>query len=62
MEAEARLKDMVHNMLLNAELEVWKTYPRGVPQGPSQEQLQKQNEAEAEQKRKEAELRAKHQH
>jgi hypothetical protein len=62
MEAEARQKDMVHNILLKAELEVWKTYPRGVPPGPSREQLQKQREAEAEQKKNEAELRAKHQH
>jgi hypothetical protein len=31
MEAEARRKDMVHNVLLKVELEVWKTYPRGVP-------------------------------
>ncbi len=35
MEAEARRKDMVHNILLKAELEVWKTYPRGTQREPS---------------------------
>jgi hypothetical protein len=59
MEAEARRKDMVHNMLLKAEIEVRKTYPRA--SGAQTLQLQEQSEAKAEQKRKEAELQAKHQ-
>jgi hypothetical protein len=45
--AEARRKDMIHNILLKAELGVRNTYPRGVPPGPFREQLQKQRESEA---------------
>ena len=45
--------------LLKDELEKRKTYPRGVPPGPSREELQEQREREAEKKRKDAEFQLK---
>lgn len=45
--------------LLKDELEKRKTYPRGVPPGPSQEELREKREKEAEKKRKDAELQLK---
>ncbi len=47
--------------LLKDELEKRKTYPRGVPPGPSQEELREQREKEAEKKRKDAKLQLKFQ-
>ncbi len=51
---EKRRRDF-HIRLLKGELEVRKTYPRGVPPGPSPDQLREQREAEEKQKRKDAE-------
>ena len=51
---EKRKQDL-HIRLLKGELEVRKTYPRGVPPGPSPEQLRKQREAEEKKKREDAE-------
>jgi hypothetical protein len=48
---EKRTRDF-HIRLLKGELEVRKTYPRGVPPYPSPEQLLEQREAEEKQKRK----------
>jgi hypothetical protein len=53
---EKRKRDSdFHIRLLKGKLEVRKTYPSGVPQGPSPEQLRKQREAGEKQKRKDAE-------
>jgi hypothetical protein len=51
---EKRKRDH-HIRLLKGELEVRKTYPRGVPPGPSPEQLRKHREEEKKKKRKDAE-------
>ncbi len=48
---EKRKRDF-HIRLLKGELEVRETYPRGVPQGPSPDQLREQREAEEKQKKK----------
>ena len=45
--------------LLKGELEKRKTYPRGVPPGPSPEELREQRERDAEKARKDAEHRLK---
>ncbi len=45
--------------LLKGDLEKRKTYPRGVPPGPSPEQLQEQRERDAEKARKDTEHRLK---
>ncbi len=51
---EKRKRDL-YIRLLKGELEVRKTYPRGVPPGPSPEKPRKQREAEEKKKRKDAE-------
>lgn len=45
--------------LLKGDLEKRKTYPRGVPPGPSREELREQREREAEKERKDEEFRLK---
>jgi hypothetical protein len=45
--------------LLKCELEKRKIYPRGVPPGPSQEELREQRERDAEKSMKDAENRLK---
>jgi hypothetical protein len=51
---DEKLKKEFHIRLLKDELEIRKTYPRGVPLGPSPEHLRKLREAKANHKRKEA--------
>jgi len=52
---DVKQKQNFHIRLLKGELEVRKTFPRGVPPGPSPEQLRQQREAEEKKKREDAE-------
>jgi hypothetical protein len=55
---EKRKRDF-HIRLLKGELEARKTYPRGMPPGPSPDQLREQREAEEKQKKKDPEWKKK---
>ncbi len=52
---DEKQKQNFHIRLLKGELEVRKTFPCGVPPGPSPEQLRQQREAEEKKKREDAE-------